>query len=63
MAATKRPSIKEVVRRAQKAGYNAEFIMDEHRLAAAIKKVRPRLKITTAYKIAAEIRAQIFNGS
>jgi hypothetical protein len=56
----KRPSIKEVMRRLDEKGYSniADNIRDQHLLASAIKDIRPRIKMTTAYKLAEKIQAR-----
>lgn len=34
-------------------------VFDEHRLAATVHDLRPHIKMTTAYRIANEIRAKL----
>lgn len=59
-----RPSLSESLRRMDERGYGDIAIQfremfDEHRLAALVKDLRPRIRMTTAYKIANEVRAML----
>jgi hypothetical protein len=46
------------MRRLDDAGLShiADSVRDVHRLAAEIKSVRPRIKMTTAYKLAEQLQ-------
>lgn len=53
--------IKEVIQRLNDVGLKhiADQITDIHRLAGEIKLVRPRIKMTTAYKLAEKLHKEI----
>lgn len=58
---TKPTPIIEVMKRLDQAGLGriADQIRDLDRLAAEIKSARPRLKMTTAYRLAEKIHKEI----
>lgn len=62
--ARKRTPIPEIFKRLDAAGLSdiADSIRDVHRLAASIKQARPRIKMTTAYKLAENIQAAAVHG-